>query len=97
MTQNPKLKLNNKMPYAALNLRYLERNRLALDGEFALSTGIDGVYPKGLIVGRVVHAYIPENGLFQIAQLQPVLLTEDIQYALIVLSTSELNKIKESK
>ena len=95
--QDPKYRLENGKSHFPLNLRYLERSRLALNGEFALSTGIDGVYPKGLIVGQVVHAYIPENGLFQIAQLQPILLTENIQYALVVLSTVDRDKIKESR
>ena len=72
-------------PYFPLHLKYLDIERPALEGEFALSTGVDGVYPKGLIIGKVAQAVIPKNGLFQHAQLKPVFRLEESQHALVIL------------
>ena len=68
-----------------IRLDYLERFTKALIGERAISSGVDGLYPAGLVIGEVTKAYIPENGLFQVASLRPSLSIKEIQEISIIL------------
>ena len=54
-----------------VRLDRLQRTRLAIEGERALTTGREGLYPAGLIVGWVVNVRRQESGLFQSANLVP--------------------------
>jgi rod shape-determining protein MreC len=53
-----------------MSLKYLEKSRLAILGERAVSTGLDGKYPSGLVIGEIAHRHIPANGVFQKAYLK---------------------------
>ena len=68
-----------------IRLDYLERFTKALVGERAISSGVDGLYPAGLVIGEVTKAYVPENGLFQVASLRPSLSIKEIQEVSIIL------------
>lgn len=55
----------------ALLLDLIEKSaELAVD-ELVVTSGLDGVYPRGLIIGTVIKVITEEEGIFQQAHLRP--------------------------
>lgn len=53
------------------NLDYLPRQAEARSGDRVLTSGLGGVYPKGLYIGEVARIYEGEHGLFRYADVLP--------------------------
>ena len=52
-------------------LKYLHQSELIQQGELLLSSGLDGVYPKGLAVGIISWAETKEGEIFQEVEVLP--------------------------
>ena len=76
--------------YAA-RLRYLQRDVRAIEGERVLTTGDDGRYPRGLVVGKVRNLSADESGPFQRADVVPLVDLNALEEVFIVLGPSGLN------
>jgi rod shape-determining protein MreC len=76
--------------YAA-KLRYLQRDVRAIEGERVLTTGDDGRYPRGLVVGKVRNLSADESGPFQRADVVPLVDLNALEEVFIVLGPSGLN------
>jgi len=61
-------------------LKYLERAEEVHAGDEVITSGLDGRYPKGLMIGIVTEVTKKEQGLFQQADVKPL---------------AELNKLEE--
>lgn len=77
--------------YAA-RLEYLQRSDETVTGERVLTTGDDGRYPRGLAVGRVTSLKPQAHGLFQDAELEPMVDLSALEEVFIVLGPSGLNE-----
>jgi rod shape-determining protein MreC len=55
------------------------------EGDVAISSGLGGIYPKGLVVGRVVSAVKKQQSLFQTLSVVPGADLSRLEEALIVL------------
>lgn len=75
--------------YAA-RLEYLQRNDETVVGERVMTTGDDGRYPRGLAVGRVTTLKPQAHGLFQDAELEPVVDLSALEEVFVVLGPSGL-------
>ncbi|MBI5913256.1 rod shape-determining protein MreC [Candidatus Azambacteria bacterium] len=53
-----------------LVLDLIEKSAAIALGELVVTSGLDGVYPRGLIIGRVLKIISEEEGIFQQAQLK---------------------------
>lgn len=77
--------------YAA-RLEYLERSVTAVAGERVLTTGDDGRYPAGLVVGEVTpEAGQAESGPFQNARVRPLVDLGALEIVFIVLGPTGLS------
>jgi rod shape-determining protein MreC len=56
---------------AGCNLKYISRVEEVQTGDVVLSSGIAGVFPKGLLLGMVTGASRKEGGLFQKIDVAP--------------------------
>lgn len=73
-------------------LDYLERAVEAVDGERVLTTGDDGRYPAGLVVGEVaVEAGAEETGPFQSARVRPLVEFGALEEVFVVLGPTGLS------
>ncbi len=54
-----------------LRLRYLSRSAGLREGDLLVSSGLGGVFPRGLMVGTVVSVSRPVGALFQEAVVRP--------------------------
>lgn len=75
--------------YAA-NLRYVPQSIEPVLGERVLTTGDDGHYPRGLVLGEVVEVAEPESGPFKRAVIRPLVDPGTLEEVFVVLGPSGL-------
>ncbi len=66
-------------------MRYIPLNADVRVGDKVLSSGLGGVFPKGLMVGMVIKVTKERNGLFQKATVIPFVDAGEVEEALVVL------------
>ncbi len=71
------------------DMRYIPLNADVRIGDKVVSSGLGGVFPKGLMVGTVVKVTKHRSGLFQRATVIPVVDAADVEEALVVLRYGE--------
>lgn len=75
--------------YAA-RLEYLQRSDESAVGQRVVTTGDDGRYPRGLPVGRVTTLKAQAHGLFQEAELEPLVDLSALEEVFVVLGPTGL-------
>lgn len=73
-----------KRPVALTQLEYVTHDSDLLEGDELLTSGMDGVYPKGLPVGKVQEVNRGEFGLFEDAWVVPLADMERLEEVLIL-------------
>ncbi|MBF0438195.1 MAG: rod shape-determining protein MreC [Magnetococcales bacterium] len=68
-----------------LSLEYLPKDADVVVGDNVVTSGNGGVFPKGLLVGRVVSLKAGEDGLFKQALVQPMVDFDRIEEAHLLL------------
>lgn len=63
---------------------YVRKDLEIKEGELVVTSGFGGVFPAGLIVGRVVRMNLDETGLYQIADVAPAADLARLQQVLVV-------------
>lgn len=63
---------------------YLRKDLEIKDGEMAVTSGLGGIFPPGLVVGRVVRMSPDETGLYQQGQVEPTADLGRLQRVLVV-------------
>ncbi|WP_456431627.1 rod shape-determining protein MreC [Thermosulfuriphilus sp.] len=73
------------------NLEYVSMEADVREGDLLITSGLDGIFPKGLLVG-IVKRVLPDRqeGLFQRVEVRPAINLEDIEEVLVILRRSSL-------
>ena len=79
-------------PSGALVLKYVLRKHDVRKGDTVISSGLDGVFPKGLRIGEVARVEKPNSGIFQEVLVTPFVHFETLEEVLIVLERPEPKK-----
>ncbi|GAB6059606.1 hypothetical protein JCM31598_27230 [Desulfonatronum parangueonense] len=79
-------------PQNNLSMQYVPLNDLLEEGEILITSGMDGVFPKGLPVARVEHIDRPSTSLFQIVQAVPLVDLRNLEEVLLVLNISRFDE-----
>lgn len=66
------------------HLEYAERSALIEDGDLLITAGTDGVFPKGLAVGRVTHLDRKKSGWYQSAEVEPSIDLATVEEVLVI-------------
>ena len=66
-------------------LKYVQRSENVKTGDTVISSGLAGVFPKGLVLGKVVSVDKEEAGLFQRIRVSPVLDITRLEEVLVIL------------
>lgn len=74
-----------RMPIHPCTMEYVSRDERVIKGDKIVSSGLGGIYPKGLHVGVVDSVRPHDSGLYQSVQVMPSARLEKLQYAFVVL------------
>ena len=66
------------------SLKYVKPSEELEVGDLVVTSGLDGIFPKGLRLGRVVGVTRRESGLFQLAEVVPFVDFSKLEEALIL-------------
>lgn len=78
-------------PGAFLEVKFIPRNDPVSPGEILLSSGLGGVYPKGIPVARVVEVTPADVSLFQRVYAEPLLALRYYEELLVLNRTDEFD------
>ncbi|MFY2563751.1 rod shape-determining protein MreC [Corallococcus terminator] len=67
-----------------LKLENMLRTEDVDNGDLIITSGTDGIYPPGLVVGRVTHLEKKEHGMFQGGDIVPAVDTSKLEEVLVV-------------
>lgn len=68
-------------------LKYVKRSEDVRVGDFVVASGMDGVFPKGLPVGRVTRVSRKDRGLFLYAEVAPVANADRLEEVVVALAS----------
>jgi rod shape-determining protein MreC len=68
-----------------LHLKYLSRTAVVKRDDRVVTSGLGGVFPRGLVVGRVVSVTREEGALLQEAEVEPAAALDRLEEVLILL------------
>jgi rod shape-determining protein MreC len=72
-----------------LNILYLSRSSQVAVGDRVVTSGFDGIYPKGLLLGQIADLRTSASGVFQTAELQPSVDFARVEEVFVALPHSE--------
>jgi len=73
-------------------MKYLKRGEDVEVGDRIVSSGLDGIFPKGIMVGTVTRVTRGNRGLMQVAEVQPAVPLDRIEEVLVVQSGAVLKE-----
>ena len=65
-------------------LKYMKRSEDVQEGDRLVTSGMDNVFPKGLLVGTVIKVRKQNRGLFQSVEVWPAVHAERVEEVLVV-------------
>ena len=71
-----------------LSFQFVLRKHDAKVGDVIVSSGMDGVFPKGLRIGQIAEVVKQDAGIFQAIQVSPFVNFEKIEEVLVFVETS---------
>ncbi|HEV8353400.1 MAG TPA: rod shape-determining protein MreC [bacterium] len=72
---------------AALQLNYLSREAAVRVGDLVVTSGLGGVFPRGLVIGNVAQIVREEGALLQGAVIQPAAPLDRLEELLVIVGT----------
>ncbi len=67
-----------------LAMKYVPIDADVLIGDYVMSSGLSGVFPKGLAIGRITKIDNGKDGFFKIIELKPIVTLQKLEELLIV-------------
>ena len=65
-------------------LSFVQREMTVQIGERVLTSGMDGIFPRGKLIGTVVGVKENRNGLFQLVQVRPAATISTLEYVFVL-------------
>jgi rod shape-determining protein MreC len=69
-----------------LELDFVQKSQAPVVGDVLITSGLGGVYPKGIVVGEVTQVSVPQSGLFTVASVASRVDIDRIEEVLVVTS-----------
>jgi len=73
-------------------LKYMKRSEDVQEGDRLVTSGLDNIFPKGLLVGTVVKVRKQSRGLFQTVEVWPAVQAARVEEVLVVAAETEAVK-----
>lgn len=75
-----------------LILNLVPKDKKIETGQMVITSGIDGVYPKGLLIGEVSKVEVPEKEMFQKIKVKPAIEIKKLERVLIITGPKQENE-----
>jgi rod shape-determining protein MreC len=79
-------------PDGGCGLKFVKRTEDVQTGDEVVTSGLDGIFPKGLPIGRVVAVDKRGQGLFQYAEIAPAVEFDRLEEVLVTRGAVELRE-----
>lgn len=76
--------LTGSYSYSCL-LQYVNKEADLKNGDLVVTSGLDGIFPRGLVVGTLQSVRLSEHGLFQEAVVNPSAKLSEIEEVIVIL------------
>ena len=73
-------------------LHYVLKNNVVTEGDRIVTSGLGGIFPKGLPVGKVSSVTSNRRGMFQLIEVDPAVDFSRLEYIVIILKPSLLTE-----
>ena len=73
-------------------MKYVKREEDVEVGDRIVTSGLDGIFPRGVIIGEVTHVTRGNRGLLQVADVKPVTPLDRIEEVLVVLGPAQMKE-----
>lgn len=71
-------------------LDYVLKDKEVVDDDLVITSGMGGVFPKGLLIGRVTEIGKDKRGMFHTIAVQPAVDFRELEYVTIILKANSL-------
>lgn len=78
-------------------LKYVPRSESVQKGERVITSGLGGIYPKGLLVGTVAEVRKEGYGLFQRVEVSPQVDFQRLEEVLVILGEEPKDQVREAR
>ena len=75
---------------AFFGLNYVLKSAVVEKGDFVLTSGLGGVFPKGLMVGTVSEIEKSRRGMFQKVEIEPAVDFSQLEFLIIIMKKNSL-------
>jgi rod shape-determining protein MreC len=76
----------------AFGLNYVLKSAVVEKGDFVLTSGLGGVFPKGLMVGSVLEITNSRRGMFQKIEIEPAVDFSQLEHLIIIMKKDSLTE-----
>ena len=76
----------------AFGLNYVFKSAVVEKGDFVLTSGLGGVFPKGLMVGSVLEITNSRRGMFQKIEIEPAVDFSQLEHLIIIMKKDSLTE-----
>ena len=76
----------------AFSLNYVLQSAVVEKGDFVLTSGLGGVFPKGLMVGTVSEVTKSRRGMFQKIEIMPAVNFSQLEHLIIIMKKDSLTE-----
>jgi hypothetical protein len=80
----------------ACNLKYVKRGADVREGDHVVTSGLDGIFPKGVLLGDVVQVSTPKQGMFQTVVIEPRVVFDQLEEVLVTTSKEPGRQVDRS-
>lgn len=74
---------------ASCEIEFVNKNTSTRAGDEVVTSGLGGVFPKGLLIGYIDHVDMDKSGLYQVAQVVPRADLGGLDYIFVVAERSD--------
>ncbi len=79
-----------------LKLRYLEKDFEVHPGQRVIASGVDGIYPKGVLLGVITKVGLDPGGLFQDIEVVPSVDLKRLESVLVLIPETKLRQSRKN-
>ena len=64
-------------------------------GDEVITSGVDGIFPKGILIGNIIDLHRPRHGVLQTARIRAAVDPGKIEEVMVLLKDNPLEKVED--